>query len=218
MTSPKPWQAWFDGATKHTNPGLRGIGGLLLGPNGQRIEISEAMDHGSNNTAEYLALIAVLDAAIAAGVQRLEVYGDSQLIVRQVNGEWAINHKDLVPLCRTAMELKQQIPKATLRWIRREDNEEADALSKKAIGVGAKAAPDPAVWMRITDIAKPFGLSAVALGKKLKLAGLRDEKGKPTPVAVEQGAALRVENDFGHDDYWHRQRVPELLRKALLLD
>ena len=71
--------------------------------------------------------------------------------------------------------------------------------------------------MKITEIAKPFGLSGVALGKKMDLAKLR-ENGKPTQLAIEKGCALRVPNGFGHDDFWHRKQLPAVLREAMLLD
>ena len=212
-----PWRAWFDGATKATNPGERGIGGVLKGPTGERIEISENIGFGTNNEAEYAALMAVLDAAVEAKVQHLDVYGDSQLVVRQVNGEWLIKAKELVPLCQTVLNLKAQIPHVTLRWIPREQNSEADALSKKALGVVDKDSIDRSVWMKISEIGKPFSLSGVALGKKMDLAKLR-EKGKPTQLAIEKGCALRVPNAFGHDDYWHRKLLPAALREVLLLD
>ena len=211
------WQAWFDGATKHTNPGLRGIGALLKGPDGQRIEIAREIGEGTNNEAEYCALIAVLDAAIEAGVQDLVVHGDSQLVIRQVNGEWLINAKPLVPLCKTVLELKAQIPNVRLNWIPREENDEADALSKRAIGVAVPTPLDRSVWMKITEIGKPFGLSGVALGKRMDAAKLR-EGGKPTQLALDKGCALRVENNFGHEDFWHRKLLPAALKEAMLLD
>lgn len=211
------WHAWFDGATKHTNPGLRGIGGIIKGPAGERIEVSEEVGEGTNNEAEYLALAAVLDAAIGAGVQKLIVYGDSQLVIRQCNGEWLIKAKELVPLCQTVQALKKQIPQLSLRWLPREENTEADILSKKALGVVDKESIDRTVWMKITDIAKPFCLSGVALGKKMDLAKLR-ENGKPTQLAIDKGCALRVPNGFGHDDFWHRKLLPAALKEAQLLD
>ena len=210
------WKAWFDGAT-NPNPGERGIGGVLKGPAGERIEISENIGFGTNNEAEYAALMAVLDAAIDAKVQKLEVFGDSQLVIKQVSGEWLINSKALVPMCQSVLDLKAQIPSVTLRGIPREQNSEADVLSKRAIGVTEPAAVDRPVWMKITDIGKPFGLSGIALGKKMDLAKLR-ENGKPTQLALDKGCALRVENGFGHDTYWHRQLLPAALREALLLD
>ena len=211
------WSAWFDGATKATNPGERGIGGVLKGPAGEHIEISESIGFGTNNEAEYAALMAVLDAAVEAKVQHLDVYGDSQLVVSQVNGEWLIKAKELVPLCRTVLNLKAQIPNVTLRWIPREQNSEADALSKKALGVLDKDSIDRTVWMKISEIGKPFSLSGVALGKKMDLAKLR-ENGKPTQLAIEKGCALRVPYGFGHDDFWHRKLLPAALREARFLD
>jgi ribonuclease HI len=211
------WHAWFDGATKHANPGIRGIGAVLKGPAGQRIEIAQEIGHGTNNEAEYCALMAVLDAAVEAQVQDLVVYGDSQLVIKQVTGEWLINAPGLVPFCKTVQELKAQIPKVHFSWIPREENGEADALSKRAIGIVAPVPLDRSVWMKITEIGKPFGLSGVALGKRIDAAKLR-EGGKPTQLALDKGCALRVENNFGHEDFWHRKLLPAALREAMLLD
>lgn len=215
--SDNTWQAWFDGATKHSNPGLRGIGAVLKGPAGQIVEIAQEIGEGTNNEAEYCALMAVLDAAVDAGVQDLVVYGDSQLVIKQVNGEWLINSQSLVPLCKTVRELRAQIARVRLCWIPREENGEADALSKRAIGIAAPVAVDRSVWMKITEIGKPFGLSGVALGKRMDAAKLR-ENGKPTQLALEKGCALRVENNFGHEDFWHRKLLPAALKEAMLLD
>ena len=211
------WHAWFDGATKHANPGIRGIGGLLKGPTGERIEIFEEIGEGTNNEAEYAALMAVLDAAVTAKVQDLIVYGDSQLVIKQVNDEWLINAKGLVPMCKTVQRLMAQIPKVSLSWIPREENTEADALSKKAIGVTAQGPVDRTIWMNVTEIAKPFGLSGVAFGKRMDSAKLR-EGGKPTRLALDKGCALLVEHNFGHQVYWHRKLLPAALRAASLLD
>lgn len=211
------WHAWFDGATKHTNPGIRGVGGLLKGPAGERIEIAENIGEGTNNEAEYAALMAVLDAAVEAKVQDLIVYGDSQLVIKQVNGEWLINAKGLVPMCKTVQRLMAQIPNVSLAWIPREENTEADALSKKAIGVTGQGPVDRTLWTNITEIAKPFGLSGVAFGKRMDLAKLR-EGGKPTQLALDKGCALLVENSFGHQVYWHKKLLPAALREAMLLD
>ena len=211
------WHAWFDGATKNTNPGIRGIGAVLKGPAGQRVEIAQEIGVGTNNEAEYCALMAVLDAAAEAGVRDLIVYGDSQLVIKQVSGEWMINAPGLVPLCKTVLELKALISNVSLCWIPRDKNIEADALSKRAIGVAVAEPIDRSVWMKITEIGKPFGLSGVALGKRMDAAKLR-EGGKPTQLALDKGCAIRVENHFGHDDFWHRKLLPAALREAMLLD
>lgn len=211
------WHAWFDGATRSTNPGIRGIGAVLKGPAGQVVEIAQEIGPGTNNEAEYCALMAVLDAAVEAQVQNLVIYGDSMLVINQVNGEWLINAEGLVPLCKTVLKLKALIPDVRLCWIPREENSEADALSKRAIGVAEAVPLDRSIWMKITEIGKPFGLSGVALGKRMDAAKLR-EGGKPTQLALERGCALRVENNFGHEDFWHRKLLPAALREAMLLD
>ena len=112
------WHAWFDGATKHSNPGIRGIGAVLKGPAGQIVEIAQEIGQGTNNEAEYCALMAVLDAAVTAQVQNLIVYGDSQLVIKQVNGEWLINAPGLVHFCKTVLELKALIPNVSLAGFR----------------------------------------------------------------------------------------------------
>jgi ribonuclease HI len=78
------WRGWFDGSA-HPNPGQIGIGALLCGPDGQRVEISRRAGHGSSSDAEYLALTALLEAAGSTGATELTVYGDSQVVVNDVN-------------------------------------------------------------------------------------------------------------------------------------
>jgi ribonuclease HI len=98
MVNDSPWLAWFDGAAD-PNPGEASIGGLLVGPDGERVEISARVGHGTNNFAEYCALIAVLKTAVERRVTNIVVHGDSQLVVNQVNGEWGVNSAALRPLC-----------------------------------------------------------------------------------------------------------------------
>lgn len=211
------WRAWFDGATKETNPGLRGLGGLLLSPTGERTEVSLEVGHGTNNEAEYMALMAVLDAAIGAGVKSLRVHGDSQLVINQVNGAWLIKTRELALLCKTVRDLMEQIPKVQLSWVPRTENTEADLLSKRALGIVDKDSLDRSVWMKVSAIAKPFGISGAAIGKMMDTAGFR-RNGKPTELAILRGIALRIPNGFGHDDFWHRQKLPQALRELNFLD
>jgi ribonuclease HI len=65
------WRGWFDGSA-HPNPGQIGIGALLCGPDGQRVEISRRAGHGSSSDAEYLALTALLEAAGEHGRDRAD--------------------------------------------------------------------------------------------------------------------------------------------------
>ena len=209
MTEQTKWLGWFDGATV-PNPGQRGIGGLLLGPDGQRIEISRDMAHGTNNEAEFLALSAVLEAAVQSGITSLVVHGDSKLVIMQCMGEWAIRAKELVPLCKQAQGFMRQIGDVKLKWIPREENGEADTLSKRAIGYQAKPERE-ACWVKATAIGKRVGKSAVAIGKLLDVLGLREGK-HASQLAVDLGLGLNEENNFGVETFWHCDGLVQYLR------
>ena len=100
-------------------------------------EGSEYVGIGTNNEAEYQALIFLLEFAVANKIQTLEVFGDSQLIVKQVLGEWKVKAENLRPFVRKAQNLYAQIPNISLGWIRREYNTIADKLSKKGINAAS---------------------------------------------------------------------------------
>lgn len=202
----KNWRAWFDGAAEPTNPGERGLGALLLGPNGERVEVSAAIGHGTNNEAEYEALARILEAAIAAGATGLQVFGDSQLVVSQVNGNWKVKSPTLQGYHSRAVHLLHQA-KATISWIPREENSAADELSKKAL-VGVLPGKE---WGKLTAIGKALGVSAVAVGKKLTALGLKDGT-NPTPSAIEHGYGQIRETFFGSKPEWHVEKLAELLK------
>jgi ribonuclease HI len=136
---PGAWQAWFDGSA-HPNPGRLGIGGLLLGPAGERIEISERAGHGNSGEAEYLALVALLEAAVAARPGVLAIYGDSQVVIGDVAGGMGAaggaGAAGLEQHRERALDLLAQLGKSgrvTLHWVPRHRNGEADRLSQQAI-------------------------------------------------------------------------------------
>jgi ribonuclease HI len=80
--APSTWRAWFDGSAR-PNPGRCGIGARLEGPDGA-VELSQPAGYGNSSEAEYRALIALLEAALARGVSNLTVYGDSQVVINDV--------------------------------------------------------------------------------------------------------------------------------------
>jgi len=126
------WLAWFDGAT-HPNPGTMGIGGILKNPDGTLTEISFNAGHGDSSEAEYRALISVLQAAIKAKPAQLVIYGDSQVVINDVNPTSASAAKALTTWREQARELMAQLPNVTLQWIPRHKNAAADALSQRAV-------------------------------------------------------------------------------------
>lgn len=200
------WKAWFDGATE-PNPGQRGIGGLLVSPDGtQRIEISAAIGHGTNNEAEYSALQAVLDKAIELGIQNILIRGDSQLVINQVKGDWACRAPGLFPYLTAAKTAMRQIPNAHLSWVPREENEEADYLSSIALGNKLDTPSEARQWTNQKEIGRVLGISAIAVGKRLEEKGFRKEK-MPTQAALDAGIAKVTDNHFGKQVSWHAEKT-----------
>ncbi|MFC0131782.1 hypothetical protein CR105_23360 [Massilia eurypsychrophila] len=129
---PTAWRAWFDGSA-HPNPGDCGIGALLIGPAGEQIEISRAAGYGNSSEAEYRALVALLEAAVAHRAEGLTIYGDSKVVIDDVTGPDISAAASLRPCRQAALALIGQLHGGvTLRWIPRHKNSAADALSQRA--------------------------------------------------------------------------------------
>jgi ribonuclease HI len=127
---PTAWRAWFDGSAR-PNPGRCGIGARLEGPDGA-VEISRAAGHGNSSEAEYRAMIAVLEAAVAHGAAGLTVYGDSQVVIGDAGAPDALAAPALRDYRATARALMARIDGLALRWVPRHKNRQADALSQRA--------------------------------------------------------------------------------------
>jgi ribonuclease HI len=128
---------YADGACRG-NPGPAGSGAALV--DGDGTVVAEAMrflGHGTNNVAEYTALIIGLEKARQHDVEDLEVRMDSKLVVEQMNGKWRVRDAKLIPLAIRARELFAQFPKKRIRHIPREENAVADLLANRAIDEAA---------------------------------------------------------------------------------
>ena len=130
--SPAAWHAWFDGSA-HPNPGRIGIGVLLSGPAGERVEISRRAGHGSSGDAEYLALIAALEKAVELGVAELLLYGDSQVVVHDVLLAPRHGARILEEHRLRAAQLRAALAQVQVRWVPRHRNGDADRLSQQAV-------------------------------------------------------------------------------------
>jgi ribonuclease HI len=129
MVSSNSLVANVDGAARG-NPGPAGIGVLLADAQGNVVkEIAEPLGIATNNVAEYSALIRALEEARALGCSRIAVITDSELMARQINGQYAVKTPHLVPLFRRAVTLLSQFDSASVTHTRRENNKRADALS-----------------------------------------------------------------------------------------
>jgi len=133
---------YCDGASRG-NPGPASYGFALLDGAGRPVaERGEALGVATlgvatNNVAEYRGLVAGLEAALAAGVDELEVRLDSLLLVRQVSGEFRVKAPGLKPLHRRAVGLLARIGRARVVHVPREENTRADALANAALDGGA---------------------------------------------------------------------------------
>jgi len=116
------------------NPGPAGIGARLLTASGDVVEeLGDFIGKATNNVAEYQALLAGLELALDRGVERLDVFLDSELVVRQVNGRYKVKDAGLKPLHAQACLLLSRFREVDVKHVRREQNAEADRLVNEAI-------------------------------------------------------------------------------------
>lgn len=94
------------------------------------------LGHTTNNVAEYRALLLGLERALELGVKRLEVRADSELLIKQLKGEYRVKNAGLRPLYEQALTLLRRFEDARLEHVRREHNVEADRLANEGIDRG----------------------------------------------------------------------------------
>ncbi|MGH2981114.1 MAG: ribonuclease HI family protein [Solirubrobacterales bacterium] len=111
------------------NPGPAAIAAVVQDPGGELLEErSEAIGTATNNVAEYRALLLGIERAAALGARRLELVGDSELIVRQVRGEYKVKDETLRGLHRQVRTALEDFEGWSIQHVRRDDNAEADRL------------------------------------------------------------------------------------------
>ena len=116
------------------NPGSAGYGVVIQAADGKPITtISRSIGFGTNNQAEYHGLIAGLEKAIDLGAGSVDVRSDSQLMVRQISGQYRVKSPSLTPLYQQVVELKSRFKQFSIRHIPRELNQEADRLAGQSV-------------------------------------------------------------------------------------
>ncbi len=119
------------------NPGPAGIGAVLKNEKGQIIaQISEYLGVATNNQAEYKAIIRGLEEANKQGANHVEANLDSELVVKQLNGEYKVKNSGLAPLFLQIHDYRQNFKKIEFKHIKREFNKEADKLANEAMNRG----------------------------------------------------------------------------------
>ncbi len=132
MPPGKTTEVYIDGASRG-NPGESGIGVLMIRPDGTREEIREYIGRGTNNEAEYKALIAALGHLLTEEVSEAKIHTDSQLVASQMNGLWKVKDPKLRILHSEAKKLASSLAALEIGYVPRENNAEADALANEAI-------------------------------------------------------------------------------------
>lgn len=128
---------YVDGAAKG-NPGPAGIGVRLELAGVVLSEQSEYIGDATNNVAEYKALIYGLEIVRRLRVTRVNAVSDSELMVRQLNGDYKVKNEKLLPLYRCVRELAGALEKFRIRHVSRTENQHADRLANQGIKDGLK--------------------------------------------------------------------------------
>jgi len=124
---------YIDGGSRG-NPGQAGAGVVIAGADGAALyEAGLYIGKATNNVAEYHALVAALEAAAKLGVGEIDLYSDSQLLVRQMLGEYRVKNTGLRPYYQQASALASKFDRCDFHHVRREENTKADSLANLAM-------------------------------------------------------------------------------------
>jgi ribonuclease HI len=123
--------AYVDGGC-HGSPGPSGIGVVIEKPDGATVRIAKWIGHQDNNVAEYVALLEALQQALELKASRLRVFSDSELVVKQMKGEYACRSSRLYSLNWVCRKLARALD-FHITHIPRERNKEANRLANQAI-------------------------------------------------------------------------------------
>jgi ribonuclease HI len=136
----------IDGAARG-NPGPAAYAVVLARPGEPVVEEAATIGTATNNVAEYTALVRGLELAAGLGVKALAVFSDSELLVKQMAGEYRVKHPDLLPLYQEASRLRRGFDAVSITHVRRGQNARADALCNEALdgkrGKNANPSPGP---------------------------------------------------------------------------
>lgn len=131
--APPRVRLFTDGAARG-NPGPAGAGAVIVSPAGHIMaKIGKFLGESTNNVAEYTGLILGLRRAKAMGIKELDVFSDSELLVKQLAGDYAVKAEHLRPLHEEAQALLKAFPEVRVAHIPREENAAADEMSNRAI-------------------------------------------------------------------------------------
>jgi len=132
------YQANIDGGSRG-NPGPAAYGVVVRDAKGEVVaRLKKYIGQNTNNVAEYYGLIAALDYAESHGIRALRIESDSELLVKQMRGQYKVKSSDLRPLFERARKMAQGLESFRIDHVYREQNREADALANQALDETSK--------------------------------------------------------------------------------
>ena len=139
------YQANVDGGSRG-NPGPAAYGVVVRDPRGEIVaRLKKYIGNNTNNVAEYFGLIAALDYAQNHGIRGLRVESDSELMVKQMRGQYKVKSEELRPLFERAKKMSQAFESFSISHVYREQNKEADALVNQALDETSGSGGAPSV-------------------------------------------------------------------------
>jgi ribonuclease HI len=145
MSSQKTLTVHTDGGARG-NPGPAAFAYVIETADGQVIEEAKCLGKMTNNQAEYLGLVNALEHCLRLGKDhKIDAYSDSELMVKQINGEYRVKNEDLRELYKKAKELSRQFIGFTITHVRRNENSHADRLYNEALDGTPSAAKSKAI-------------------------------------------------------------------------
>jgi ribonuclease HI len=137
MTTPSSAIIYVDGGSRG-NPGPAGAGAIISSGSAEICAISKFLGVTTNNVAEYTGLVLALEKALELGLTDIQVYMDSELIVKQMNGVYRVKNQGLMPFFQRARQFASKFASFKIDHVRREYNKIADRLANEAMDLGTR--------------------------------------------------------------------------------
>jgi len=224
--------AYTDGGSRG-NPGPAAAGFVLTDSNGLQLQAKAFfIGHNTNNVAEYTGIVKALEAVIKIGVKSLVVFSDSELLVKQINGEYKVKSELIRPLYQQAVEMLGRLENWKVRHVTRDKNIEADELVNQALDLeqDVEDKPVPAVQnkkpIRLGVLISGGGTTLINILEHIKQGRLNAEvslviSSRSTVSGVEKArnAGLNVEvihkKDFPDIDAFSKRIEEELVAASV---
>jgi ribonuclease HI len=163
-------RANIDGGSRG-NPGPASYGVVVRDANGEIVaKLKKYIGRATNNVAEYYGLIAALDYAQAHAIRALHIESDSELLVKQMRGQYKVKSEELKPLFERAKKMSATFDSFGINHVYREQNQDADALANEALDETGGSAPKGGPPMAAKPASKPPAIVAGKDGAENKTA------------------------------------------------